>query len=158
MRRTGTRRSASALCLSALAGLTAGCYAYIPPSTTPAPGTVVALDLNDRGRVALGDSIGASADRIEGLLESSSDSSYVLRVKSVRYTNGETNRWTNEPLSVRTDLVRHLTERRLSRQRTMIAVGGTAALVLGFALTRDIFGIGGPEPRPPGGEPGEVDQ
>jgi len=141
-----------------LACLTTGCYAYTPLRASPTPGSRVALELNDRGRVALGDSVGESADRIEGRVQVSSDSSYVLRVSSVRYTNGQTNAWTNEPLTVRADLVRTVAERRLSRGRTFAAVGSTVAIVVGFVLSRDLLGIGNGSGRQGGDDGGGPDQ
>lgn len=131
----------------AVLGLTAfalgGCYVYAPIAQAPAPGMRVVLDLNDRGRVALSDSIGPSADRIEGEVASTADSTYVLRVTSIRYTNGRASKWTNEPLSIRTDLVRHLREKRFSRRRTVFVAASSVAALLAFALTTDLIGFGG---------------
>jgi hypothetical protein len=154
LRVASARGAASVAALGLL--LTLGCYTYTPVSTRPEPGTRVALDLNDRGRVALGDSIGTSADRIEGILQpQSGDSAYVLRVKSVRYLNGETNNWTDEPLTVRSEHVRSATERRFSRRRTTIAVASSTAAFVAFVVSRNFFGIIGPNPDPgPDPEPG----
>lgn len=128
--------------LAACALILSGCYVYRPIEGAPAPGTRIVLDLNDRGRVALSDSIGASADRIEGEVQSTGDSLYVIRVASVRYTNGARHRWTSEPLGIRPDLVRQLREKRLSRARTaVIASASTASLII-LAVTFDLLGSG----------------
>ncbi|HEU4630023.1 MAG TPA: hypothetical protein VFS08_09750 [Gemmatimonadaceae bacterium] len=145
-------RGWTALLLTAVASLS-GCYTQVPVAGPPQPGTTLVVDLNDRGRLALGDSIGPSAEQIQGIVEASSDSSYVLRVESVRYLNGQTNRWSGEPLSLRTDLVGRARMRQFSRSRTWAVGLGVAAAVLTFALTTDLFGSGslGKVHEPPGG-------
>jgi hypothetical protein len=138
-----------------LAGVTSlsGCYAIVPLAGAPSPGSTLVLDLNDRGRLALGDSIGRAAETIQGEVTARSDSAYVLRVESVRYLNGQSNRWSGEPLAVRMDLVGRARERQFSRKRTLGAALGTVAAILAVALTTDLFGTGdlpreGPTPPP----------
>lgn len=131
--------------------LLCSCYVYRPVNGSPPTGMRVALDLNDRGRVALSDSIGPSADRIEGEVQSAGDSVYVLRVTSVRYTNGQTHRWTNEPLTVRGDLVRDLRERQLSRARTAFVAGVSTVALVAFMISRDLLGFGSGEGSGGGG-------
>jgi hypothetical protein len=122
--------------------LLSGCYVYRPVQGMPSSGMQVALDLNDRGRVALSDSVGPSADRIEGEVQSIADSTLVVRVASVRYTNGATHRWTSEPLSIRADLVRDVREKRLSRARTWAIAGASTATLVILALSVDLLGFG----------------
>lgn len=135
------RRGRAALALAAVSWLS-GCYVHAPVTGAPRPGTTVVLDLNDRGRAALGDSIGPSAEQIQGAVATSSDSSYVLRVESVRYISGQTNRWSGEPLLVRADLVGRMRERQFSRKRTLVLGLGAAAAILAVALSTDLFGSG----------------
>ena len=144
-------RAVTALVLTGISTLS-GCYTSVPVTTTPAPGSTLVLDLNDRGRVALGDSIGSSAARLEGVVQSSSDSSYVLRVSSVRYLNGQSNQWSGEPLTVRANLVGSAQERKFSRSRTWALGLGVAAAVLAVFLTTDLLGSGNPS-RDPGTPP-----
>jgi len=149
-----TLRGWTALLLTAVASLS-GCYVQVPISGTPRPGTSLVLDLNDRGRLALGDSIGPSASRIQGTVQASSDSSYVLRVQSVQYLNGQTNTWSGEPLAVRADLIGRARERQYSRKRTWALGLATVAAIVAVAVTADLFGSGSlggaKEPPPPGG-------
>jgi hypothetical protein len=125
-------------------------------SASVTPGTRVALDLNDRGRAVLADSVGPGPVRVEGLVESLRDSTYLLRVSAVRYAGGATTRWSNETLGVPAGLVRTVRERRFSRGRTAFVSGVAAAAVLAFAITRDLFGDGSPtvDRPPPEGPPG----
>jgi hypothetical protein len=148
-------RLAGAFVLIFLLGFTSGCYTFTPVIASPEPGTELVLGLNDQGRVSLGQSVGPSAQTIEGRLSTKNDSAYVIAVKSVRYFNGGTNVWSGEPLSVGTSLVQEAKERRFSPSRTGLAVGIAAAAVLSFILTRNLFGSSSPDktvnPPPPGG-------
>ena len=130
------------------------CYSAVPVETVTAPGSTLLLDLNDRGRVALGDSIGPSAARVEGVLATRDDSSYVLRVSSVQYLNGQSNRWSGEPLTIPADLVGRARERRFSRARTYGLAAGIVATIVAVAASTDLFGTGGigRNPDPPPGQ------
>jgi len=134
-------RGWTALLLAGVAPIT-GCYTMRPVTGEVPPGVELVLDLNDRGRSVLGDSIGQSATRIQGAVEAVRDSSYVLRVNSVQYINGQTNRWSGEPLTVRMDLVGRTRERQFDRKRTWAIGLGIAAVIATVALTTDLFGRG----------------
>lgn len=124
-------------------GLIQGCYVYTPVMGHPAPTAYVALDITDRGRVGLGDLIGPAATRVEGVVQSETDSVYALNVASVGYLNGQSNRWSGEPLTVRKDFIGSVRERKFSRGRTALATGSAVGGVLLFALTRGLLGFGG---------------
>lgn len=148
------RRAWPALMLAGLSPL-AGCYATRTVTTAPAPGTTLLLDLSDIGRVTLGDRIGQSAATIEGVLQSPGDSTYRLRVSSVKYLNGQSNRWSGESLAVPISLVSRARYREFSRSRTTaVGLGIAAALVTLFTQT-NFLGSGGvekvPNPPPTGG-------
>ncbi len=153
--RAGVRqaRLVRACALGVLAGLATGCYVHSPVVEPPVPGSQLILDLNDRGRVALGDSLGPSVNRIEGLFRSHSDSAYFLGVTSVRYLSGQSNNWTGEPLLVRKNLIERAQQRRFSRGRTAFLTSAITASVVAFAVSRNLFGLGGPQ-REPGNGPG----
>jgi hypothetical protein len=131
----------------------ASCYSTQAVTGAPAPGATVLLDLNDRARVQLGERIGPSAERIEGTLQSFSDSAYVLRVSSVSYVGGRTNKWSGEQFSVPAALVSRAQERKFSRTRTTMLGAGIAAAIVALFLTTDFFTNPGPDPQP-GGPPG----
>ena len=149
-----TGRHVAAFLLVFLSGMQSGCYATIPVASQPVTGSTLVLALNDNGRAALGPSIGAAVESVEGTLQSHSDSAYVLRVTGVSYMNGQTNRWTNEPLTISNQFVREAQERRLSRSRTALAAGLAVGGLVLFAATRGLLGFGDPgkEPGPGGGE------
>ena len=133
-------------------GILSGCYTTVPHSGTPTPGQVLVLELNDNGRAALGGSIGPSATKVEGLLTSKADSAYVVNVRSVVYINGSNQRWTDEPLTIKQDLVRELRERKFSPSRTALFTAGSIGAVVAFITTRDALGFGSPDKEKGPGE------
>lgn len=148
------RRGRTALVLAAVSPL-AGCYTTRPVTSAPAPGSTVLLDLTDRARVDLGDRIGPSASRIEGIVQERNDTAYVLRVSSVAYLNGQSNKWSGEQLIVPTTAIAQARLREFSRSRTTAIGAGIAAALAAVFFSTDFFGLGGPtvDPQPiPGGE------
>jgi hypothetical protein len=129
-------------------------YFNRPLAAAPESGTNVLLELNDRGRVALADSVGEAASQIEGTLVSRRDSVFVVRVRSVEYLDGRRQRWTGEPLTVREAHLRDVHARRMSRGRTAVVAGVVSSSLIAFILSRDLFGIGGGGREPGGGGPG----
>jgi hypothetical protein len=85
------------------------------------------------------------------MLQSQTDSAYMIRVASVGYVNGRSNKWNGEPLTVQKDFVKDLSERRFSRGRSLLAAGILTAGVLAFALTRNLLGAGNTDRDPGGG-------
>jgi hypothetical protein len=125
-----------------LVAVLSGCYVYSAAPAAPPPGTYLLLDLTDRGRVALGDSIGSGARALEGTAVSSTDSAYSLRVTRVSYLNGQSNSWTGERLVVPRDLVTNAKEKRFSRSRTWIAAAAVGAGLVAFIASRGLLGFG----------------
>ena len=134
-------------------GAVDGCYAYTPLESAPPSGSIVSFQLNDPGRVALGQSLGPSVEKIEGAVESATDSSYVLRMQSVTFVNGQTSNWTGERVVVGKQFVMNSRERQFSSSRTTLAVVGGAAAVAAFIVTRGILGSGTPDTDGQGGGP-----
>jgi len=141
-------KRAAALAVVFLCGIQSGCYANVPVPVQPVPGSTIVLTLNDNGRAALGPRIGASVESVEGTLDTRSDSSYTLRMTGVTFTNGQTNKWTNEQLMVPNQFVSEAAERQLSRTRTALAAGLALGSVVLFAATRGLLGLGDPGKDP----------
>src|SRR4051812_22455101 len=131
----------TALALASVSPLS-GCYTTHAVSSAPEPGTTVLLDLNDRGRVQLGDRIGPSASRIEGVVQTRSDTAYMVRISSVEYLNGQSNRWSGEPFTVPTALVSVAQERQFSRSRTISVGAGIAAAIVTLFMKTSFLGSG----------------
>lgn len=115
----------------------AGCYTLEPARelTAPSLGSVIALDLTDRGRVGLGAAIGAGVGQIEGRLVSMDSSEYVLQVTGIKFVRGGEQAWTGEVVHVNAEYVSARYERRFSTVRSVllgaVAVGAIAAVAAG---------------------------
>lgn len=116
-----------------------GCYALQPLSgATPESGQILAFDLNDAGRVGLGEALGPELARVEGALLAQRDDHYVIAMRSVRRLDGRVQVWSGERVEIKKEHIRGSFERRFSRGRTIalgvVGVGGLAALVIGTDL------------------------
>jgi hypothetical protein len=142
------------LALGALLPLVGGCYVYTPIAAAPSVGSTVSFALTDAGRVALGRSIGEAARSLEGEVDSTNDSSYVLRVRSVTYISGQTNQWTGERLVVGRQQVTGAREKTLSKSRTALVAAVSVGGVVAFVATRGLLGGGNESQQNPGGTTG----
>lgn len=149
------RRRITAYVLVFLSGFTSGCYTYGPAAPNPTPGTHVLLEVNDKGRVGLGNSIGPTSQSIEGTVESFSDSAVALKVEKVVYLNGQENAWNGESLVISRDFIGNTKERSFSQGKSLLLGAGVVAAVVAFVLSRQLLGSGnepatGPPPPPKG--------
>lgn len=135
---------------------TGGCYAYTYAPSTPAPGRTIAVDLNDRGRVALEQNVGPSIYTVEGVLESATDSALQLRVQRTIGLRGQSQRWSGESVTIRREFTGLLRERQFSTGRT-VALAGSVAVGVGAFIAAggfNVFGAGSPGNPPPVEPPG----
>jgi hypothetical protein len=130
------------------------CYSNQPlASTTPAPGTRLALAITDSGRVALGGSMGPEIRRVEGRLIDRQEKDYVLSVTGVDYLNGTFQKWAGETVTIKSNLVSGLYERRFSTGRTItfVVMAAAAAAVMRPRWIKSAIDSS-EEPPPPGSE------
>jgi hypothetical protein len=116
---------------------TSACYDYVPVTTSPPVGEIVALDITDRGRVDLTERFGPGIARIEGRLVSAAPDQYVLSITRVTQINGDHAAWTGETARLSRDVVGGVESRRLSPGRTALFGAAAAAGVVGFIVTRN---------------------
>jgi hypothetical protein len=135
------QRSVSGLCALALA-LQIGCFSYLPvQSTPPVPAQQIGVVINDRGRVLLGDRVGASVDRIDGRVVSRQDGSIVLDVFRVTDLRGNTATWTGERVSIPEEAILGYRARKVSKVKTLLLVGVVVLAILGTLKSGlDLFG------------------
>jgi len=131
-----TRIVRRALLCAAMASAPA-CYDYVPVTTRPPVGEIVALDITDRGRVDLTDRFGSGIARIEGRLVSAEPDQYVLAITRVTQINGEHAAWTGETARLSSAVVGTVETRKLSVVRTSLLTGVATAGVVGFIVTRN---------------------
>lgn len=122
--------------------IVAGCYSLqVAPGLDVTVGSQVAFDINDAGRVALGGVMGPELSQVEGRVYSKESGVYVLAVTMVHLLRGGEQVWTGERISIRSEYVTKVYERRFSKGRTIAASVAGAGVVLIF-VTRAITGAG----------------
>ncbi len=138
---TIAQRSVSGLCALALA-LQIGCFSYLPvQSVPPVPAQQVGVVINDRGRVLLGDRVGASVDRIDGKVVSRQDGSIIVDVYRVTDLRGNTATWTGERVSIPDEAILGYRARTFSKMKTLLLVGSIVmAIVASVGKSLDLFG------------------
>jgi hypothetical protein len=136
----------------ALQLLTTACYAYSPVETTPQAGAQVALEVTDEGRVALSDKIGPGVVRLEGTLAGTEGDELLVDASAVRQVRGYITDLGGLRVRLPRRYVTRMDERRLSRTRSLLVVGGVVAVVAAF-FTAKISGRSTPGDKEPGGGP-----
>jgi hypothetical protein len=129
---------------AASTALLVGCYTLQPTGgVAPEPGTRVAFDVNDIGRVALGGSMGPEIAQIEGRLIEKTAEEYVIAVSAVRLLRGGEQVWSGERVRLRFEHVGPAYERRFSTGRTVTFSAVTVASITAFLITRNLI-VSGP--------------
>lgn len=123
----------------ALVILLAGCSSLQPvQGPVPEPGTRLAFDVNDAGRVALGGAMGPEIGQIEGQLLGNEDGAYLVAVSGVTYLRGGHQTWSGETVRLRPEYIGNTYERKVSTGRSIamgaITIGGFTAFLAGRAL------------------------
>ena len=144
-------RRSTALAVGLLHVCTA-CFSYAPVQATPRPGAQVALEVTDEGRVALSDRIGPGVVRLEGTLAGVEGDDLLVDATAVRQVRGYITDLGGVRVRVARRHVSRVDERRLSRSRTLLVIGGVVAVVATFFAIK-IGGKGTPGDEDPGGGP-----
>lgn len=136
--------------LSVLGSALTGCYTLRPVGgVEPKPGTKLAFEVNDAGRVALGGSMGPEIAQVEGLLVEKDNEGYLLAISNVRLLRGGEQIWSGEKVKLNNQYLGTAYERRFSLARSIglgvVGIGGFAAIL----ATRSLLGLGAdPNPGP----------
>lgn len=128
------------------------CFAYVPVRSTPEAGARVALEVTDEGRVALNEKIGPGVVRLEGTLAGVEGNDLLVDATAVRQVRGYISDLGGVRVRLPQRYVTRIDERRLSRPRTLILVGGVVAVIAGFFAAK-ISGKSTPPDQEPGGGP-----
>lgn len=136
------RRLRPLLHLVFLAGV-AGCY-YYEPVATPAPrlGAYLSLALTDSGTAHFWPYLGPDVGAVRGHLLGSDERAFTLSVLSVELRHGSDLYWKGETVSLQREFVAQLRERRLSKGRTFLTVGGSVTVFLAAVTIFTNSGIG----------------
>jgi hypothetical protein len=136
------------LVLLGFSTLVAGCYELQPArgGVVPDVGHIVALDLNDAGRVAMGGAMGPEISQVEGRLISNGATDYVVGVTAVRTLRSGDQVWKGEQVTIKKEYVSSVYERTFSKGHTLVAAAigvGIATAIVGHAI------IGHADPEQP---------
>ncbi len=150
--RTGPLAAALAVGLAS----SVGCYYSVPVSaSTSVVGQDVQVTLTAVGTETLTGKIGPYVQEIDGRLVSFDPASVTVAVASTTGTDGLSQDWKGEEVQIPEHVVRSMTVKALSRQRTTFAIlaGIAGALVLRGALGGTSFvGSGNPTGGVPTGQ------
>ncbi len=123
--------------------LLVGCYTMQPVvGVEPQVGTNVAFDVNDAGRVALGNTMGPEIAQVEGQLVQKDAGVYIVSVTTVRLLRGSEQPWSGERVRLRSEYLGPAYERKLSKSKSVGLAVGSVGGVVAFFLTRNLLGIG----------------
>jgi hypothetical protein len=125
------------------------CFQYVPVETSSSPlGERVAVDLTDRGRASLAERLGPGVTRIEGVLTKDDGTDYTMSVWSIEQIGGLSSKWSGESVRFNRDYVGSVTEKKLSRVRTTVALSAAGVGLLLFAKSQNLLGRGTVDTKP----------
>jgi len=122
--------------LSILLALPVGaCYRYQPiDSPARAIGQEVNIELSDRGTVSVSQALGPSVAAVEGTLRSADSAAVTVSLSKVfRRGDREPTDYIGETVALQPGDMRAVSVRQLSRSRTVLFAGGTAAIAAAAA-------------------------
>jgi hypothetical protein len=137
--------------VAALLMTASACYVYVPVDTTAAApvGKRLAIEITDRGRAALSERIGSGVVRVEGTVTAVGSDQYELQVWKVAQFNTGLTPWSGEPVRIDRNYIGAVFERRVSRARSVLALGATIAAVVWFGQSQGLLGSAeSTDPRP----------
>ncbi len=121
-----------------------------PVSEQPFPvGITVELVINDAGRAALRPMMGPEVAKVQGRLVQKDSTGYTVAVTQLGLLRDGTQVWSGERVSIKSEYVNSVAERRFSRGRTAVvtaAVLGVVAIVFTQSIKGSLFGDDGKVP------------
>lgn len=127
-----------------------GCYSLQPVTRQEFPaGIILSASINDAGRVALADKMGANITTVQGRLVQKDTAGYLLAVSEVETFRFGTQVWSGERIQIRNEYVNQVSERKFSKSKTAL-VAGAAIAVVAIMATQGILGkVSDDPPKPP---------
>lgn len=133
--------------------LLAGCYVQVPLETAiPEPETRIVAQVTDSGAVTMGNTIGAGALEVEGIVTAATPEMWKLQVLRVDDKFGASNTWQRQPIDFPRYALTRPRVKRVDKTRSWLAAGG---IVAGAFVAARVFGglvaddDGDPNPNPP---------
>ena len=117
-----------------------GCYTMQPVSEQPFPvGITVELVINDAGRAALRSMMGPEVAKVQGRLVQKDSTGYTVAVTQLGLLRDGTQVWSGERVSIKSEYVNYVAERRFSRRRTAVVTAAVLSVVA-IVFTQSIKG------------------
>ena len=146
--RTMFRRRAIALVCSASLFVQTACYQSVPVmGASPQPKGLVTIIINERGRLLLGTKLGTLLDHLDGRIVQADSSSVEMVVDAAVDARDTRVNWGGEHFVIPRDAIGTMTEKKISRKRTFLLIGGiiAAIVVSAVGLVKNVFSSGGPD-------------
>ena len=121
-----------------------GCYETLPLQQGPPPVSAqsVQLTLNDRGRVAVADKLGAGVAKVEGTITAQDATSYTMAMSHVYQLNGSSTTWNGELVTFPKDASDSYQVRQYNKTRTLALAAAITVAVVVFFVTATLHGSG----------------
>ena len=117
-----------------------GCYTYGPRSARDdMAGAPIEVQLNERGRADVVQSLGQDVIAIRGKPLSRVDGVLTVAVDEVTYFNRPSAKWSGEKVSVTDAQVRDVQTRHFARGKTFLAAGSIIGGITLFIITRSFL-------------------
>jgi uncharacterized protein (DUF58 family) len=146
-------KRATAVSVGVLQLVCTACYAYTPVQTPPAPGTQVALEVTDEGRVALNEKIGPGVVRLEGTLAGVEGNELLVDASAVRQVRGYIADLGGVRVRLPQRFVTRMDQRQLSRKRTLLVGASIVGTIAAFFVAKGFSGRSTPPEGSGGGGP-----
>lgn len=128
------------------------CYTTIPVSVAPSRGAELVLDMTSQATERMGGFLGRGTVSVRGRLVDWEPDSVVVAMLATQIARGDEQLWKGERVAIPREAVARITERRVNRGRTSLAILGAVTLIA-TAVGIISGGIGGtlggrPKPSP----------
>jgi hypothetical protein len=135
---------------AASVALLAACYTQAPLDVAaPAPSTRIVAQVTDAGAAALGNTIGAGALEVEGVITEATPDEWKIQMLRVDDKFGVSNPWQGQVVTVPRQFLTRPQTRRLDKTRSYLAAAG---ITVGAVLAARLFGgliVGDPDDTDP---------
>ena len=146
------RRRAIASALAAALMLQQGCYNATPVvGAATLPAGLVTIQVNDRGRLLVGNKLGSLVDKVVGRIVHADSVNIEVAVETAQDARGSFARWGGEKFTIPREGIGTMNEKKVSRWRTGLLLGGIVVGLIVGLLTINGSAFGGDGSPPSGG-------
>ena len=146
------RRRAIASVMAASLMLQQACYNTTPiVGVATLPAGLVTIQVNERGRLLVGNKLGSLVDKVVGRIVRADSLNVEVAVETAQDVRGGLARWGGEKFTIPRDGIDTMNEKKASRWRTGLLLGGIVVGLIVGLLTINGSSFGGDSGQPPGG-------